>query len=70
MLQQAWVVCVQARLRSPGVKLDGCAPRDETPAIGISGRWKRLGKVLFTILHEVEDYPRPRRSIASTLGNR
>lgn len=42
---------------------------DETPAIGISGRWKRLGKVFFAILHEVEDYPR-RRSIASPSGNR
>lgn len=37
----------------PGGKLDGCALIvDETPVIGISGRWKRLDKVLFTILHE------------------
>ncbi len=38
----------------PGGKLDGCALMvDDTPVIGISGRWKRLDKVLFTILHEV-----------------
>lgn len=37
----------------PGGKLDGCAMLvDEIPVIGISGRWKRLDKVLFTILHE------------------
>ena len=37
----------------PGGKLDGCAMIvDENPVIGISGRWKRLDKVLFTILHE------------------
>lgn len=37
----------------PGGKLDGCAlVIDKTPVIGISGRWKRLDKVLFTILHE------------------
>ncbi|MCI9890158.1 HigA family addiction module antidote protein [Micrococcales bacterium 31B] len=37
----------------PGGKLDGCALMvDETPVIGISGRWKRLDKVLFTVLHE------------------
>ncbi|SFR32625.1 HTH-type transcriptional regulator / antitoxin HigA [Microbacterium azadirachtae] len=37
----------------PGGKLDGCALIvDGTPVIGISGRWKRLDKVLFTILHE------------------
>lgn len=37
----------------PGGKLDGCALIvDETPVIGISGRWRRLDKVLFTILHE------------------
>lgn len=38
----------------PGGKLDGCALMvDNTPVIGVSGRWKRLDKVLFTILHEV-----------------
>lgn len=38
----------------PGGKLDGCAMMvDEHPVIGISGRGKRLDKVLFTILHEV-----------------
>ncbi|MSS84128.1 HigA family addiction module antidote protein [Actinomycetaceae bacterium WB03_NA08] len=37
----------------PGGKLDGCTLIvDGTPVIGISGRWKRLDKVLFTILHE------------------
>lgn len=37
----------------PGGKLDGCALIiDKTPVIGVSGRWKRLDKVLFTILHE------------------
>jgi HTH-type transcriptional regulator/antitoxin HigA len=37
----------------PGGKLDGCALIvDGTPVIGVSGRWKRLDKVLFTILHE------------------
>lgn len=38
----------------PGAKIDGCAMYvDETPVIGISGRGKRLDKVLFTLLHEV-----------------
>ncbi|CAN5226999.1 HigA family addiction module antitoxin [soil metagenome] len=38
----------------PGGKLDGCALMvDGIPVIGVSGRWKRLDKVLFTILHEV-----------------
>lgn len=38
----------------PAGKLDGCALLvGGTPVIGISGRWKRLDKVLFTILHEV-----------------
>lgn len=37
----------------PGSKLDGCAMLvDDVPVIGISGRGKRLDKVLFTILHE------------------
>lgn len=37
----------------PGGKLDGCAMMvDGHPVIGISGRGKRLDKVLFTILHE------------------
>ncbi|MGO1183591.1 MAG: HigA family addiction module antitoxin [Micrococcaceae bacterium] len=37
----------------PGGKLDGCALMvEKTPVVGISGRWKRLDKVLFTILHE------------------
>jgi HTH-type transcriptional regulator / antitoxin HigA len=38
----------------PGGKLDGCAMMVEgSPVIGLSGRGKRLDKVLFTILHEV-----------------
>ena len=38
----------------PGGKLDGCAMMvNQHPVIGISGRGKRLDKVLFTILHEV-----------------
>ncbi|MFL0448320.1 HigA family addiction module antitoxin [Corynebacterium xerosis] len=38
----------------PGGKLDGCAMMVHGhPVIGISGRGKRLDKVLFTILHEV-----------------
>ena len=37
----------------PGGKLDGCAMMlNGRPVIGISGRGKRLDKVLFTILHE------------------
>nr|WP_227659121.1 MULTISPECIES: ImmA/IrrE family metallo-endopeptidase [unclassified Corynebacterium] len=37
----------------PEGKLDGCALRvDHHPIIGVSGRGKRLDKVLFTILHE------------------
>ena len=39
----------------PGSKMDGCALvlDDGQPVIGVSGRGKRLDKVLFTILHEV-----------------
>lgn len=38
----------------PSSKIDGCSLLlDETPVIGISGRGKRLDKVLFTLLHEV-----------------
>lgn len=39
----------------PGSKMDGCSllHDDRKPIIGISGRGKRLDKVLFTILHEV-----------------
>lgn len=38
----------------PGSKIDGCSllHDDRKPIIGISGRGKRLDKVLFTILHE------------------
>jgi HTH-type transcriptional regulator/antitoxin HigA len=38
----------------PSSKLDGCSfLMDGAPVIGISGRGKRLDKVLFTLLHEV-----------------
>lgn len=38
----------------PSSKLDGCSfLMDGVPVIGISGRGKRLDKVLFTLLHEV-----------------
>ena len=38
----------------PGAKIDGCAFfSDETPVIGLSGRGKRLDKILFTLLHEL-----------------
>lgn len=39
----------------PSSKIDGCSflHKDGRPVIGISGRGKRLDKVLFTILHEI-----------------
>lgn len=38
----------------PGGKIDGCAMFvDGCPVIGLSGRGKRLDKVLFTLLHEI-----------------
>lgn len=38
----------------PGAKIDGCAMIvDNTPVIGLSGRGKRLDKVLFALVHEV-----------------
>lgn len=38
----------------PGAKIDGCAMFvDGCPVIGLSGRGKRLDKVLFTLLHEI-----------------
>lgn len=38
----------------PGAKIDGCSFfLDKTPVIGISGRGKRLDKILFTLLHEI-----------------
>lgn len=37
----------------PGAKIDGCAMLvDGYPVVGLSGRGKRLDKVLFTLLHE------------------
>jgi HTH-type transcriptional regulator/antitoxin HigA len=38
----------------PGGKIDGCAMFvDSYPVIGLSGRGKRLDKILFTLLHEI-----------------
>lgn len=38
----------------PGAKIDGCAMIvDETHVIGLSGRGKRLDKVLFALVHEI-----------------
>jgi HTH-type transcriptional regulator/antitoxin HigA len=38
----------------PGAKIDGCAMFvDGHPVIGLSGRGRRLDKVLFTLLHEI-----------------
>lgn len=38
----------------PGAKIDGCAfILDGTPVVALSGRGKRLDKVLWTLLHEV-----------------
>jgi len=39
----------------PGAKIDGCAffLDDGTPVIGLSGRGKRMDKILFTLLHEI-----------------
>ena len=38
----------------PGAKIDGCSfVLKKTPVIGISGRGKRLDKILFTLLHEI-----------------
>lgn len=38
----------------PGGRFDGCAfIAENTPVIGLSGRGKRLDRVLFTLLHEV-----------------
>jgi HTH-type transcriptional regulator/antitoxin HigA len=38
----------------PGAKIDGCAFfLDGVPVIGLSGRGKRLDKILFTLLHEI-----------------
>jgi HTH-type transcriptional regulator / antitoxin HigA len=38
----------------PGARIDGCAfYLDGKPVIGLSGRGKRLDKILFTLLHEV-----------------
>jgi HTH-type transcriptional regulator / antitoxin HigA len=38
----------------PGAKIDGCTFfLDDVPVIGLSGRGKRLDKILFALLHEI-----------------
>lgn len=39
----------------PGAKIDGCAffLDDGTPVIALSGRGKRMDKIIFTLLHEI-----------------
>jgi HTH-type transcriptional regulator/antitoxin HigA len=47
-------VCLVSVEALPGAKMDGCAFfLDSMPVIGLSGRGKRLDKVLFTLMHEV-----------------
>jgi HTH-type transcriptional regulator/antitoxin HigA len=47
-------VCLVHVEALPGAKMDGCAFFLESmPVIGVSGRGKRLDKVLFTLMHEV-----------------
>ncbi|MEV4092153.1 HigA family addiction module antitoxin [Streptosporangium saharense] len=47
-------VCLVYVESFPSSKIDGCAMWiDGYPAIGLSGRGKRLDKVLFTLLHEI-----------------
>lgn len=47
-------VCLVYVEALPSAKMDGCAFYIETvPVIGLSGRGKRLDKVLFTLLHEI-----------------
>jgi HTH-type transcriptional regulator / antitoxin HigA len=47
-------VCLVYVEALPGAKIDGCAfVLDGMPVIGLSGRGKRLDKVLFTLMHEV-----------------
>lgn len=47
-------VCLVYVEALPGAKIDGCAfVLDDMPVIGLSGRGKRLDKVLFTLMHEV-----------------
>lgn len=53
LLAEAGVIVVYVEAL-PGAKIDGCAFfSDETPVIGLSGRGKRLDKILFTLLHEL-----------------
>nr|WP_271209444.1 helix-turn-helix domain-containing protein [Rhodococcus wratislaviensis]GLK33990.1 transcriptional regulator [Rhodococcus wratislaviensis] len=47
-------VCLVYVEALPSAKIDGCAMFvDDIPVIGLSGRGKRLDKVLFTLLHEI-----------------
>ncbi|MFF3182064.1 transcriptional regulator [Rhodococcus pyridinivorans] len=47
-------VCLVYVEALPGAKIDGCAMYiEDLPVIGLSGRGKRLDKVLFTLLHEI-----------------
>lgn len=47
-------VCLAYVEALPGAKMDGCAFfLDGMPVIGLSGRGRRLDKVLFTLMHEV-----------------
>lgn len=47
-------VCLVYVEALPGAKMDGCTFfLDDVPVIGISGRGKRLDKILFTLLHEM-----------------
>lgn len=47
-------VCLVYVEALPGAKIDGCTFfLDSMPVIGLSGRGKRLDKVLFTLMHEV-----------------
>jgi HTH-type transcriptional regulator/antitoxin HigA len=47
-------VCLVYVEALPGAKIDGCTFfLDAMPVIGISGRGKRLDKILFTLMHEI-----------------
>lgn len=53
LLAEAGVIVIYVEAL-PGAKIDGCAFfSGETPVIGLSGRGKRLDKILFTLLHEI-----------------
>ncbi len=53
IFKEAGVVLVYVEAL-PGAKIDGCSfVLGRTPVVGLSGRGKRLDKVLWTLLHEV-----------------